>query len=125
MTPRQQLADALAGHLPTYRVIGYSKALDRVDDRTLLVWTDRLDPEDSLGRDGVRITLVVVVLTPYQDIANAETDLDEALADVLAVLHPLSWVAWTDAQRDTFGDQYWHGYKITLTAVGAVTPLEA
>lgn len=132
MSARTELVALLLAELPaytdnngaaqSYRVAG-STTLDRLDTRTILLWQTNLDPFAAAGRDGVKVTLTLRLLTPYADGDAADDDLDDGLLDVLGVLLPVSWVVWTDAERGVF--QEWHGYKITLTAAGAVTEQEA
>lgn len=124
MNARAAVAQALSEALPTYRVINHSRTIDRVDQRTILVWQDGLTPHPPAGRDGIQVRLTVLVLTPHADVERADDDLEAALLDVLAVLHPLDSVLWTDAERGVFGDDTWNGYKITLTAGAVVNVTE-
>lgn len=132
---RTVLAEALAEGLPetytdpsgralTYRVTGFQRQLDRVDSRTLMVWQDRLTPQ-GIGTDRAAVTLTVWVLTPFDTSPAADDDLDDALLDVLNVLHGRRDFVWTDAERGVLADT-WHGYKLTVRAGGHIirTPEE-
>lgn len=126
MSVRTDLAAALAAGLPTttgptgYRVIGYQRAPDRVDQRTVMVWQDTITPH-GIGSDLLIVSLTVWVLTPRLDPETADDDLDAALLDVLAVLHPLDAFTWGPAERGVFAETA-HGYKLTVTAATQVTP---
>lgn len=118
-SPRRVLADALADALPDYRVTGHPASLDRVDTRTVMVWTNTLTPA-GIGADRLTIALTVWVLTPHTSPSATDDDLDAALADVIGALHPLDAFAWTQAERDMYGDA-WHGYRLDVLAVGQAT----
>lgn len=113
---RQQLAATLATGLGKgWRVVGYPTELDAVTRPTVMVWTESLEPAEQIGRDRLRVTLSLWVLSSSQNPATADDDLDARLVDVIAVLHPLAWIAWTSAERGVLADTY-HGYRITATA---------
>lgn len=120
-TPRRVLADRLTTELGAeYRVVGWAKGMDRLDRRTVMVWTDTLAPT-GIGSDRLDLTLAVWVLTPHTTAELADDDLDEALAEVLAALLTLDVFAWTSATRDVWDDA-WHGYRIEVRAAGDVAP---
>lgn len=116
MSARSELAATLRTALPTWQVTGYPTVPDAVTRPTVMVWTQSMVPAEQINRDRLVVTLTLWVLTGRQDPATADDELDARLEDVLAVLHPLKWLAWTDAERGVLAETF-HGYQITATAV--------
>lgn len=123
MSVRTDLATALATALgDDYRVVGWQHGIDRVPKRTVMVWVDALTPV-GISSDNLKVDLALWVLTPSEDTPTADDDLDDALLDVIEALRPLTAFTWTRAQRGVYEDRF-HGYQLTISAAGRVTPEE-
>lgn len=123
MSARTQLAADLKTGLPTYPVVAYDPTLDVVRKPTLMLWQDYLTRPERLALSAVQVNLILWVLVGIEDPAKADDALDTALEDVLFALEPIAWVQWEKAERGIFAERF-HGYKVTLTAMAAITPNE-
>jgi hypothetical protein len=126
---RDELAAALADALDPdiYPVEGALRTPTRIDPgkHPVRVWQTTLTRNLTFGT--VTVDLVVWVLTGKIADDNAtEDDLDDALDDVLGVIHTSNpkWT-WTTAERAMFdtpdGQPAWHGYRIAVVSVGKLS----
>jgi predicted RNase H-like nuclease len=113
------LAEALRKALPTYRVTGYVDQPDAVTRPTVMLWQSAMERLEQIDLDRVRVTLELWILTGRENPERADDDLDDALEAVLVALQPLSWVAWTQAERGIYAENY-HGYRLTAFAVARI-----
>ena len=62
---------------------------------------------------------VLTVVSPHEDPAQADPDLDELLDELLDAIQPLRWVAFRGATKALFQDRFMC-YDITLEALTAI-----
>lgn len=134
MSARTRLVDALVAALPDvpdapgtpgrrYRIIGAPDVPDQIDVKTfaIRVWQTRVEPGQAFA--GLRLPLVLWVLTGKQEPGAADDALDIAMPEVLTVLHRQKWVQWTGAERGVMendnGASY-HGWRFDLLAAGQI-----
>ena len=120
MSARTDLVAALTEALDdTYRVVGAPDTPDQVEAGTtaVRVYATTVAPGPQSG--SLAIDLTVWVLTAVARAGDADDALDEALADVLGVLHDLPWTTAPTAERDVMADQ-WNGWRLTLQAFGRI-----
>lgn len=119
MNVRSALADALAGALPDFRVLGYPLDVDAVTRPTVMLWTSLVERLEQIDLDRLRVTTELWVLVGTEDPARVDDALDDALEAVVYALHPIGWVTWSTAERGVLQDRF-HGYRITAQAVAKI-----
>lgn len=115
MSARRDLVAALRAGLPGWRITGYPRVPGDIHRPTVMCWQDRLTRSEQINLDRVRATLTIWVLTAKDHPEQVDDDLDDLLTEVLAVLQPLTWLMWTEAERGVLADTF-PGYQITATA---------
>ncbi|MGN8245292.1 hypothetical protein ACTHAM_002411 [Cellulomonas soli] len=125
MNLREDLVAALTAGLPAgeWLIVGYPDTPTRVEKRTVAVWSSRIAPQEGLG-SAYRLDQTIEVLTPRQDVRQADDDLDDALMAVLAVLWPLTWLSVESAERTTNDEKTYHAWTITVRRVFTAAPEE-
>lgn len=124
-TTRDQLAAALNIALPgDIQVRPAPTSVDPLgaDVRAVIVLHRKsITPAKNQGH--YREDFDLWVMVEGIDIDLTETALDLATDDVLTALRPLTWVAWTAAERDRFDEQK-PAYRITVTVLSTPTESE-
>lgn len=114
---RSQVVAPLKAGLPeaNYKVEGYPSSVPvRPTKRTVCVWTTDIRPLQQAPSQ-YEVDCTVLVVTPHQDPAKADDDLDAALSDVLTIL-------WTDAPgvrfvsatRTSFNDDTVQAWNVSV-----------
>lgn len=111
-TARQDVVAHLRAKLPPE--IKVLDSIDRIANAkraVVMVTRESISPvEQYKTRDD---GLVVWVLSPKRDIAQAEDDLDLNLDAVLAALDTHRFLHWQTGQRGMYDDQ-WHAFRVDV-----------
>lgn len=113
-SPRAELVALLRSTLPsTYIVRDFNSELGTIRKRTVTVQTTNVAA--PLTFRSWQVSITVDVVSSHTDFDKAETDLEDALPEVLALLRdsPLSDVVG-GAERIVRADRH-HAWRITLT----------
>ena len=116
MSLRTEVVAALKRELPTSYAVTGLRTMDSVTKKTLLVYQESVQPV-ALFEPRVTARLAVWILVPQTQPGPADDALDDALTDVLGVIHGMGQVAWESAERGVL-EESWHGYKVTVVAGG-------
>ena len=123
MSARTQIAETLRISLPAgkYRIVAAPAVPDNVTKPTILIWQDRVERSDQIQHDHVLVHTVLWLLTGVERPEAAEEQLEDGISDVIDALRPLTWAAWDQAERLTYGDSAegpaFHAYRIILTSL--------
>lgn len=117
---RTALADGLVGD---WLIIGHADIPDRIERRTVALWSSRITPLEALA-SAYSLEQTIEVITPHQDIRQADDDLDAAVLDVLAVVWATPALMFVTAERTTNEAKTYHAWTITVRAVFTATPEE-
>lgn len=124
MNARTMLRDALSEALTAWQVVADARAIDTVRrPGAAVLWTEKITRPPKLGLDYAETTMVLWVLTAVDNPALIEDDLDGLLLDVLAVLEPLQWCGWVEAERGVLAEKF-NGWRVTLTCLNKITDEE-
>lgn len=104
-----------------YAVGGYPGVPTRPSKRTVSVWPVELSPLPQAPSQ-YRAQLTVLVITPLQDPAKADDDLDEALGDVLDVMWATNGVLFDSATRTSFNEDTVQAWSLGFTVNIIATP---
>lgn len=121
---RGPLVAALTAALPAdeWTIIGYPDAPERVERRTVAVWAATIQPAPRLKAGQFVLAMSLEVLTPHQDVRQADDDLDGALLAVLDVLLAQPSIVFTSAERTTNNAKTAHAWSIRVEQILTVTP---
>lgn len=75
-------------------------------------------PEAPLGH--VRVDGVLTVVSPKSDVAEAESQLDDAVTDLCIALDGIKGIAWTEARKVGVNDKYF-GWDIDVWTTASPT----
>lgn len=103
-----------------WTVIGHPDIPERVNGRTVCVWTSNLNPLAS-APSSYEATLNVAVLSAHQDARKADNDLDPALIEVLSVIWTIPDVVFDTAERAVHRDTI-PAWDITVRTAFTATP---
>jgi hypothetical protein len=117
---RQQLADAIKSGLTNarrFRIVSDEKAVARIERPLIRVSQKGFarTPEAPLRNLTVRFN--VRVTSPLADLDAAESQLNELVPEVLAVIETIPRVKWTDAEKVLDPDVDRLAYDIPLTII--------
>ena len=118
MTVRQTLADALAPHLPNHwRVLPWADSLDRIDTHrpVLMLYRERVTPSDVGTFTHLDNHMALWLLSPHVRPGTVDDDLDDNLDTLISALDQITWARWSEAERGTWGDEQYAGYKVAAT----------
>lgn len=119
---RRQLGEWLGTALgDTFTIVDHPDKIDDPADRIealIVIVRQRVIPGPVAG--SFQETHQVWLLDPITDRALSEDNLDLNLNRVLAALDPVEWLAFTEADRDTFDETY-PAYRISLDIVSKLT----
>lgn len=118
-SPRAQLATDLAAALSAWKIIGYGRAIDRVDQRTAMVYAREWTTTPATAR-ALAVDIDVWIFSEHQDPKLFTDDIEDALVELVAALRPLTYVQFRGATFDIWGDQQLPGYRVTTTAVALI-----
>lgn len=88
------------------RVVAYPDQVDPAasdTDATIVVVRKSIAPAPQAPIGAYSETFALWLIDPFEDREASEDNLDEQLAVVLGVLERINWLAFTIAERDTFG----------------------
>lgn len=113
-TTRQQLVSHVKPLLPRgWKIVPYSRNLDRLAQTTVMFHATEIRPGTSQGTH--EVDFVVSISSPKTDSTNAQIDLDD---DVLALVHALDtlpWLMFRQATPTTVQDAL--SWDVTVTVI--------
>lgn len=124
MSVRKQLEDALRILLPKrWKIVATSTTLDAISaDAVVMLKQLELAPAPRAPRAETIVSYVVTIIDPHEDLASAETALDDGVVDLFRALQRITFTNPTKATKVTFSDQYL-AYDLTVEVV-TTTPKE-
>lgn len=124
MSVRNQLQDALRLLVPKrWKIVPTSSTLDAISaDAVVMLKQLELTPAPRAPRSEVLVSYVITIIDPHEDIASAETALDDGVLDLFRALQRITFTNPTKATKVTFADQYL-AYDLTVEVV-TTTPKE-
>ena len=105
---REFVTAKLTEHLPkNWRVIGHEANPDTLDRLTVLVSVTAVQREESAPMGAYDTTVTLTVVSPIQDnLAAAESELEDALETVVFVIEDNFGTAWDPASKVSYADRY-------------------
>lgn len=103
-------------------VIPYQDSVDVLERRTVMVKQQSISRLPAAPSSKLRIDYVLTFISPAQDAATGEADLDQWVPQSLADLD-MSWFAWTGAEKVLF-DPLNTAYDVSVYVLTTATNTE-
>ena len=115
-TVREEIAAKIKADNPTYSVKAFPvSAPENLGATKVFVSVYRESMTNAPQLAAVTQSLKLQVITPKTGTDVAETELEDALFEVLVSIASLNYVQWSTAERAVFAEKF-IGYEITLEA---------
>ncbi|MGK9146664.1 hypothetical protein KXS11_03430 [Plantibacter flavus] len=116
MNARKLIAEALRENLDRkYKIVDSPRNLDQIEANKPVVQIIQTKLRPAPNKLGAYLADVAVWVIEPKTIA-AEDDLDDAMLDVAVALDKLDSLAWTEAERSTYGEDQ-PAYRFQTTVV--------
>lgn len=117
MSTRTDLATQLKPLLPrTWKIVPEQRNIDVLTKPLVMLKQLRIEPGKDLPQDHHWVTFVLTIVSPHQDPALAEDQLDDSVAELLFAVDALPHLSWLSAEKVSFQDSY-IAYDVTLKAI--------
>ena len=114
---RQLLADHLQPLIPDgWQLLPYQATITTINTKVVILKHNKITKLPEAPQGTLSNEFIVTVASPKTEMESAESDLDDAVLELLTTLDSHVAVNWTEAQKVKLNDKTpYIGWDITLT----------
>lgn len=99
LSTREQLAEALKPLLPPdWRILPYSRNVDRLSQTTVMLHAAEIRPAPSAPGGAVETDFTITVMDPQTDAERAQGSLDDDVIELTLALGSIHWLVFRNAE---------------------------